>query len=275
MRRRLLAAAAVVTLGLALVEPAMAGESINSGAWDGSELDPGSTTETSVGLVSLSGSFTRGDPRPIQVEVRAAPTAGSPGCPVNPAPPSDEGPSQPQPHEFDATLDVPCNGRYLVEAVARTTRNSAVLPADSAMLDRTVDVAVPPAEVQGVTATEGDARAVTVSWTSLAPRPADLAGYTIERQASDGTVESFTMGDVTSYIDSAAPAAGGRRRHHLPRVRPATRPQGRRVVAKRSERHRLRVPGSSASHRPDGPDRPGHTRRPHWAGQPRCRWWYR
>lgn len=84
-----------------------------------------------------------------------------------------------------------------------------MLPADSAILDRTVDVAVPPAEVQGVTATEGDARAVTVSWTALAPRPADLAGYTIERQASDGTVESFTMGDVTSYIDSAAPAAGG------------------------------------------------------------------
>jgi hypothetical protein len=231
MRRALVA----VALGLAALTPATAGadESIDSGRWEGSELTPGETLVDDIGAISLAGSFTRSPHRPFDVEVRAARVADGPGCAVEgsgrfePEPPT--GPSDG--FDFSETLSVPCNGTYLVEAVARTTENApdpdgpgplpSPAPPDSAILDRTVQVVVPPPDVTGVEAVEGGDRAVTVSWSPVAPRPEDHLGYAVERRSADGAVTEFFAGkDDTSLVDTAPPAAGGEATYSVFALRP-------------------------------------------------------
>jgi hypothetical protein len=208
--RRTVVLLATAALGLIGPWAALADESIESGPWTGSALDPGPTRFADANEIGLSGSFTRTPYRTFDVEVRAERAEPAPMCQVTgsgrfePDPPSDPTDG----FDFAHALTAPCNGTYLVEAVARTT-NNLTLPESVAILDRTVTVVVPPPDVTAVDAVEGANRAVTVSWAAVSPRPADHLGYLVVRTLSDGSTTVFEVGDVTQVVDSSPPAAGG------------------------------------------------------------------
>jgi len=219
--RRLLLMLTTVLVGLGAAIPAMAGESIDSGTWAGSKLSPGTRAVSSGSSIPLAVEIRRAQQdldRTVRVDVLVTPIDG--GCPV--ARTSSSEAMTPRTASFD--LPAPCNGTYRLDASASTTLNSAVFPAQtSPTMDRVVTVAVPPPDVASVDAVEDSDRSVTVTWAPLDPSPADHLGYAVERTAADGDVTSFTVGDVTSFVDTEPPASGGETTYAVVARRPGAR----------------------------------------------------
>lgn len=221
MRRPLLVAGAslVALLGLAPLSWAQ-----TAGNWDGSTLDTGPSTVTQSAY-TLSGTFRHSPDRQIQVRVSAAP-AGSGACaiaPVTLAP-------APTPRAFNVTLSIPCNGTYSIVATATTTDNSAVFPADSASLNRSVQVSGPAPTVTGVSAA-GAGRTVTVTWDDMTQVVPDVSRYIVQRQGTDGSFADLATVDAATqtYTDNALPDAGGDIAYQVLATRPS--PSGERVSA--------------------------------------------
>ena len=224
MIRRVGLVAAATALSVALVAtPARAQESVDGGEWDGSSVARPPTVTTDPGSTVVEGRFERDRPySQPSVQVTVTPPSGlHPSCPHGdprsiPASVTAEDPATITPVAYRFRAGVPfgpgaCNGTYGVRIVA-----DAIGDPDP-VLTTTIDVAVPPVPVVGVTAERVDGRRVRVSWTAPADPPPDLVGYYVIRTSSAGDVTSFTVNDPaqTGFDDTDPPAEGGETRYQV------------------------------------------------------------
>jgi len=202
--------------------PAFAEESVSSGRWAGSALDPGPTA-VDVGSYNLSGTFRRDINRSVQVTLSASP-AGTGACGIEPI----ALPAGTTPRGFTGIILMPCNGIYTLAATAVTTDNNAVFPEETATLDRQVAVSAPAPQVTGVEAS-AQGRTITVIWNDMLPEAPDLAGYVVERSIDGGTFEEVasTNPDELFYDDSDLPSSKGTATYRVLAVRPS--PDGDKV----------------------------------------------
>lgn len=222
MRRVLAAAATVIVLVLALGQPAGAGESIDSGPWAGSRLNPQPGPNT-TGEVSVTGEFRRSFFGNISLWFTVTESDGA--CPVADPPPAGASAS---PRPVSVAFTAPCNGLYNVRIDARSQYG------DGAFLDQTVVVAMPAPTVTGVTAT-ADGRSVDVAWDDMRPAAADLSGYVVERKIGTGDFEEIATpaADEALYTDEELPAEGGEATYRVLATRPV--PGGATVTSQSSE----------------------------------------
>jgi len=207
----------LVTAVVLLPAPtAGAAESVPSGAWAGSALDPGPGA-IDGDAYRLSGTFRHRFNRPVQIEVTASP-AGSGPCSVS----SVALPSANTPRAFSATLRIPCNGTYTLVATAVTTDSNPVVGAEAVALDRRISVAAPAPEVTGLSV-DGGGRSVTVTWDDMRGAAPDLDSYVIERKLGDGDFEEIdrVSPDAKASIDENLPAKGGEATYRVLAVRPS------------------------------------------------------
>lgn len=221
MIRRLLAGVAAGVLGVGLMcTTAAAQETIDGGEWAGSFVNHPPAVTSDPGSTPVEGAFVRdrsyGQP---SVTMTITPPAGLAGsCPHGTAR-SIQSTVTPEGSGFTTnryrfSWNVPfgprvCNGTYGVEIVADVV-------GDDPRLTTSIDVAVPPAMVLGVTADEVDDRVVEVSWGAPADPPPDLVGYTVVRSASSDETR-FAVDDpaATSFTDDDLPAEGGTVRYQV------------------------------------------------------------
>lgn len=207
--RRLLAALAATALALLVVTtPASADESISSGTWAGSYLNP-QPGPNSTGELSVTGVFKRflGS-----ISLQFTVSASEGGCAVpNPAP----APAAASPRQVSVALTVPCNGLYTVRVDARSQYGEA------AFLDQTIVVEMPAPTVTGVSAT-ADGRSIDVSWDDMRAVAPDLSGYVVERRIGDSPFEEVAApaADEQVYTDDALPAEGGEAAYRVRAIRP-------------------------------------------------------
>lgn len=231
MSRRVLALTTVLAALLLLVAaPARADESITTGSWSGSALDDGPDS-VAVGAYELRGTF-RHDAlggRQVQVTVSSDPPRSG-GCAIAPV----TFPSGDTPRTFSLSVGIPCNGTYRLIATAVTTDNSAVRPADSAVLDRTISVVAPPPKVTALDLTLRR-RLVELTWDDMRDAAPDLTGYIIERKIDDDSFRSIdrVVADEQTYTDSNLPTAGGNATYRVLATRPS--PAGEQVSASADE----------------------------------------
>lgn len=211
MMRRLLAGLAVTILAVLAITPsASADESINSGAWSGSRLDP-QPGPSSSGQLSVTGRFER---LLSSISLQFTITASDGGCSV-PKPP-DAGAAA-SPRAVSLSFGVQCNGRYKVRVDARSSYG------ETASLDQTITVTMPAPTVSGVTATADDAgRSVEVTWDDMRPGAPDLSGYVVERKVGDEPFEELATVDAgeQAYTDEELPTDGGEATYRVFATRP-------------------------------------------------------
>lgn len=108
---------------------------------------------------------------------------------------------------FEATF--PCNRRYLVRATAAPADRGDLQEAAPLVLDLWVAVAIPPAEVSGVSAgAASDSRAVEVQWVEAPEHEPDFQGYEIRRSIGDGPFQAVAErpAGVSTFVDTELPA---------------------------------------------------------------------
>ncbi len=224
MRRRVLATAATaIVVLLSLAQIAGAGESINSGNWAGSKLNPQPGANTS-GDVSVTGEFRRAFFGNISLPAITI-TAARGGCAVPNPPP--QGPAS-SPRPVSVAFTAACNGAYNVRIDAQSQYG------DTAFLDQNIVVTMPAPVVTGVTAT-ADGRSIEVAWDDMLPEAADLSGYVVERKIDDGDFEELATlpADEQLYIDEDLPIAGGDATYRVLSTRPV--PDGTTVTSQSSD----------------------------------------
>jgi hypothetical protein len=208
MRRVLATMATAVLIVLVLATSASADESINSGTWAGSYLNPQPGPNT-TGEVSVSGAFKRflGS---ISLQFTVATSEG--GCAVPNPPPA---PAAASPRQVAAALTVQCNGVYTVRVDARSQFG------DTAYLDQAIVVEMPAPTVTGVTAV-ADGRSIEVSWDDMLAAAPDISGYVVERRIGDAPFEEIATPapDEQTYTDDALPTKAGEATYRVRTVRP-------------------------------------------------------
>ncbi len=217
--RRLPAVVLAVLVGLVLVAaPASAGESIDSGQFAGSRLDP-QPGPSATGEVRVTGRIRSAIAIWISLQVSITPSEG--GCEVPAPAPTDRGPN---PHPIAVSFSAACNGIYLVQA--RGTTNWG----DVASLDQAIVVSMPAPTVTGVTAA-ADGRRVTVTWSDMRAAAPDLSGYVVERSVNGGDFSPVATVDAAeqSAVDATLPPEGGDAAYRVLATRPA--PDGTKVSA--------------------------------------------
>lgn len=114
----------------------------------------------------------------------------------------------------------PCNRRYQVRATV-TPRPRTLEQDTPLVLNLWVDVAVPSAPADGVTAVAGEDRTVRVSWSAPDQAP-DFEGYQVRRSVRDAAPE--VVGEVepgvSELVDTELPPQGGRLRYEVVGMRP-------------------------------------------------------
>jgi hypothetical protein len=207
--RRIVAALATAGLALLVVASTASGdESIGSGTWAGSYLDP-QPGPNSTGELSVTGVFKRflGS-----ISLQFTVSASEGGCAVpNPAP----APAAASPRQVSVALTVPCNGLYTVRVDARSQYG------ETAYLDQTIVVQMPAPTVTGVSAT-ADGRSIDVSWDDMRAVAPDLSGYVVERRIGDSPFEEVAApaADEQVYTDDALPTEGGEASYRVRAIRP-------------------------------------------------------
>lgn len=226
MRRPLASVGAAALTLLLVLQPAAADEEITSAPWAGSHLDDG-PTRVEVGSYLLEGEFVRSQgsvERDIEVILSVDPQMEG-ACAVAPVIlPVDRTPTP-----FSDVLSIPCNGTYRLIATANTVNNNALLPPQSAVLDRTDVKVVAPAPT--VTGFEMDARRriVDLRWDDMRGAAPDLTGYSVQRKINGGSfteLERVGVG-VQSYQDDDLPTQGGTATYRVLAARPS--PEGERI----------------------------------------------
>lgn len=141
---------------------------------------------------------------------------------------------------FDAPF--PCNQRYEVRAIVQPQPRPLRSDTDR-VLDLWVAVALPPAPVSSLDATElpDDERGVSVEWDAANVQP-DFIGYAVWRSVGDGdwSYLADVAAPATSYTDRALPRAGGALRYKVFGVRPGPDP-GSKVLATSSPVARVTI----------------------------------
>lgn len=207
--RRVVAAVATAALAVLLLATTASGdESISSGTWAGSYLDPQPGPNT-TGQLSVTGAFKRflGS-----ISLQFTVSASEGGCAVpNPGP----APAAASPRQVSVALAVPCNGLYTVRVDARSQYG------ETAFLDQTIVVEMPAPTVTGVSAT-ADGRSIDVSWDDMRTVAPDLSGYVVERRIGDSPFEEVAApaADEQLYTDDALPAEGGEAAYRVRAIRP-------------------------------------------------------
>lgn len=231
MRRPLASVGAAALTLLLVIQPAGADEEITSGAWAGSSLDDG-PTRVEVGSYLLEGDFRRSSVnRDIEVTLSVEAELED-ACDIVPIIlPVDQTPTP-----FSEVLSIPCNGTYRLIATANTVNNNAVLPPESAELDRIdVKVVAPAPPVSGF---EMDARRriIDLRWNDMRGAAPDLTGYSVQRKINGGSfaeLERVGVG-VQSYQDDSLPVQGGTATYRVLAARPS--PEGERLSPSATER---------------------------------------
>lgn len=206
MRRPFATAVLASALAVTVIpaSPAGAAEQVTSGPWNGSSLVPDPRPcdgDDLCGQLQREASALFGR-RSISATFAIETVATSDGCaaPAAPAPL----PATPSPAVFDRPLAFECNGTYRTIVSA-----SANISGGTVTLDRTVVVAAPGPDVDGVSATATDG-GVLVTWAAPAGAPKDLRGYHVVRTDGGGTrvpLATLTAAD-TSFTDADPPASG-------------------------------------------------------------------
>lgn len=237
--RRLLAVAAGA-LGLVLLPAAPASAAYTQAAWTspagvappeaGSDDWTASVDERSAPpTVNLAGVFDHPDGiAAVQLVLESGEYAeGQPPC--GPSGFGQQLPGAPTgPTTFSFDVVIPCNGTYVVRAVAQS-RGALTRAPETGVLRLALTVAAPAVPVQGLEAerTGGDDDpAVALSWEPVAEvdRDADFAGYDIERAVGGAAYEvvaSLPDPAAASFVDEAPSAAGGTHRYRVVSVRRA------------------------------------------------------
>ena len=247
--RRLLAVAAGA-LGLVLLPAAPASAAYTQAAWTSPEgvtapqagSDDWTATvdeRTSPPTVTLAGVFDHPDGvAAVQLVLEAGEyPEGQPPC--GPGGFGQQVPgaaSGPTTFSFDVVL--PCNGTYVIRAVAQS-RGALTRAPETGVLRLALTVAAPAVPVQGLqaerTGTDDDP-AVALSWEPVAEvdRDADFAGYDIERSV-DGedheVIASLPDPAASSFVDEAPAASGGTHAYRVVSVRRAGAEEADGVVA--------------------------------------------
>jgi hypothetical protein len=210
--RRSLAWIAASLVALVLLGPAAhAGESIPDGSWQGSALAPEAAQDRNVAAstYTVRGTFQRApfQARQIRVSVASDPARSGPCTVRNVEQSGTEGGT---PRAFSVTLQLPCNGTYVLRATADTTDDGFARPHETAVLDRQVVIAWPAPVVTGLEL-DADGRSVTLTWDDMRERAPDVLEYAIERRIGDGEYEEIGRvdADVTTATDDDLPDAGG------------------------------------------------------------------
>lgn len=217
------AALAAGAAALALLAPtAGANESISSGNWANSGLDPATPGSGLIGSYELKGTFRHSVNRDVQITVTADP-AGTGACAVVPAS-LEPGPT---PRAFDVTVAFPCNGAYKIIATATTT-NNAVLAVESATLDRNIAISAPSPVVTGLHVRVRE-RLADLTWNDMTTAAPDLTGYIIERKIDKGSFTQLNRVAASdrTYTDSHLPSKGGQATYRVLATRPS--PDGEQV----------------------------------------------
>ena len=208
-RRRLLSGAALVGVGLVLALPRAEAQVALPRSWAGTHVTtPSSSTSPDVaitaewhhaGKVSVTTWLTTPPGLPI-------------GC-------TDAGESQlttststdsaQKITTSSASVNIPCNGTYSYRLEGQGL--TPILTTETQPLSGSIDIAVTPAPITGVTATaDGDSR-VALSWSAPSSPPPDFAGYQVQRQGDHGqwtTIATLDPGQHR-YTDTSAPTTGG------------------------------------------------------------------
>jgi hypothetical protein len=117
---------------------------------------------------------------------------------------------------FSFKAAFPCNRRYQV--LATITPNQRPLRQDTPTdLPLFVDVALPPADTEDVTATlVGSRRAVSLRWADAAHEP-DFIGFEVRRSVDGGKFTKIGNAGptATSFVDEDVPGGGGELRYRV------------------------------------------------------------
>lgn len=118
--------------------------------------------------------------------------------------------------EFSFKASFPCNRRYQVVATIHPTRRPLRedTPTDLPLF---VDVALPPAETEDLTATPvGSRRAVSLRWADVAHEP-DFIGFEVRRSVDGGKFTKIGNAGptATSFVDEDIPGGGGELRYRV------------------------------------------------------------
>lgn len=207
--RRIVASLCVAASALLVLATTASGEeSISSGTWSGSYLNP-QPGPNDTGELSVTGVFKRflGS-----ISLQFTVSASEGGCAVPNPPPA---PAAASPRQVSVALAVPCNGLYTVRVDARSQYG------ETAYLDQTIVVEMPAPIVTGVSAT-ADGRSIDVSWDDMRAAAPDISGYVVERRIGDDPFEEVAApaADEQGYTDDALPAGGGEAAYRVRATRP-------------------------------------------------------